>query len=202
MLHFPISVVTTAAINRVLSYTSVYLPPDWCFDSGTASRRFVWSPRLQRNTCRWSSRPTRIAAPRAQGSLLRPACQSNGTHLNASPHRLGPIRPGHKRHLNRRHCNQDICPRLAQSISRPQPLPCRIGTGSCVARKTLSQSKSRISPATRSVMTSSSARKNQSVSVPPTMTSSSPPSFSTLMVVFNETNGFPTPARRFVMRVA
>lgn len=60
--------------------------------------------------------------------------------------------------------------------------------------------KSVNSPTTRSVMTSSRARRYQSVPFPLVITSSSPRSFSTLTLTFSEAAGDPTPDRRFAMR--
>lgn len=63
-------------------------------------------------------------------------------------------------------------------------------------------STSMISPANKSVMRSSKARKYQSVPVPPVSESCSPLSFSTLVFAFRETTGLLTPARRLATRTA
>lgn len=63
-------------------------------------------------------------------------------------------------------------------------------------------STSTASPANRPVTASSTARKYQSKFPPPVNESSSPASFSTLIFAFRETNGLPTPARRFATRTA
>ena len=60
---------------------------------------------------------------------------------------------------------------------------------------------SMVSPANRSVITSLTARKYQSVPVPPVSTSSSPASLTTLVLAFRETSGLSTPARRLTIRV-
>ena len=65
-----------------------------------------------------------------------------------------------------------------------------------------SQSTSVTSTPNKSVITSSSALKYQSVSDPPVSTSFSPASFSTLIFAFSATTGEPTPDRRLAMRLA
>jgi hypothetical protein len=64
------------------------------------------------------------------------------------------------------------------------------------------QSTSMISPANKSEITSSTARKYQSRFAPPVSESSSPASFNTLIFVFRDTAGLPTPARKLAMRNA
>ena len=129
--------------------------------------------------------------------------QGEWHHQNSPPHRLQPINVGHKQNLNRKPYGRDVCFLQASGTSfcHCHRLESQ-GRQIVIARNRASQSRSMISPANRSPMASSIARKNQSVSVAPNSTSSSPASFSTLMVAFRETNGLPTPARRLVIRAA
>ena len=145
--------------------------------------RSGFSPRNRTN---WCVRHAQVAAPSKRVATSIAADQSKP-------------RPG----LQLRHCGWDVRS-LSASTTRPRHCP-RLDAKKrevVIARNDVSQSSSRISPANKSVTTSSRARKNQSEFAPPVSESSSPASFSTSMVVFNDTAGLPTPARRLAIRVA